>query len=168
MTDFQSRDRERADARDRRPKARKSNRSPTITRYLGIDYGARRVGLAVGDSDGSIAAPVALVQSSGDIDDLCSRIRSFADDYDVDAFVVGLPLNMDDSEGPQAKLCRRFGQALQQLTGRTVHYFDERLTSLSADDHLVDAQLTRGKKKARRDAVAAQLMLQSFLDAQDK
>jgi len=143
-------------------------RSQTIARYLGIDYGARRVGLAVGDSDGSIASPIALVESSGDIDKLCRKIQSIADDYDVDALVVGLPLNMDDSEGPQAELCRRFGEALQRLTGRIVHYFDERLTSLSADDRLFDAQLTRGKKKARRDAVAAQLMLQSFLDSQDQ
>lgn len=143
-------------------------RSRTIARYLGIDFGARRVGLAVGDSDGSIASPVALVASSGDIEELCRKIQSVADDYDVEAFVVGLPLNMDDSEGPQAKLCRQFGETLERLTGQAVHYFDERLTSLSADDHLFDAQLTRGKKKARRDAVAAQLMLQSFLESLDR
>lgn len=142
-------------------------RRQIIARYLGIDYGARRIGLAVSDPDGSFASPVAMLETGGDVEDICRRIQSIADEYDVEAFVVGLPLNMDDSEGPQAKLTRRFGETLEKFCGRPVHFFDERLTSLSADDHLFDAQLTRGKKKARRDAVAAQLMLQSFLDSRD-
>lgn len=136
-----------------------------IVRFLGIDYGDRRIGLAVSDPDGLIASPVSVVDGVGELESQYRRLKPVIDDYGVEAIVIGLPLNMDDSEGPQAKLTRQFGDGLAQRTGLPVQYFDERLTSFAADERLFDAQLTRGKKKARRDAVAAQLILQSFLDA---
>ena len=139
-------------------------RSTAIARYLGIDYGTRRIGLAVSDPDGTIASPVTVIEHAGDPAAQSRRIITVAADYGADAFVVGLPLNMDGTEGPQALLTRNFAAALADMSGFTVHFVDERLTSISADEHLLDARLTRGKKKARRDAVAAQIILQSFLD----
>jgi putative Holliday junction resolvase len=79
---------------------------------------------------------------------------------------LGLAKNMDNSEGTQAKLCRTFGQALGLASGKRVHYFDERLSSRAADELLRPADLTRKKKKGVRDSVAAQIILQGFLDAQ--
>ncbi len=103
---------------------------------------------------------------TGGVDDQIKQIIKAADEYDVAEWVVGLPLNMDDTEGPQAKTTRKFGQRLEEISGKKVHFFDERLSSLTADEYLAQAQLTRKKKKARRDRVAAQVILQTFLDAQ--
>ncbi len=83
------------------------------------------------------------------------------------ALVVGLPLNMDGSEGDQAKLTRRFGDKLAQVSGLAVHYWDERLSSVTARRLMIPAELSRKKRKARLDRVAAQVILQSFLDTGD-
>ena len=87
-----------------------------------------------------------------------------AAEYEVEAFVVGLPLNMDDTEGKQAKIARRFGDELARATGKPVRFWDERLSSVAARELLEGAKLTRKKRKARIDRVAAQVILQSFLD----
>ena len=84
-------------------------------------------------------------------------------DYEVDAFVVGLPLNMDGTEGPQAKAIRGFGDALAKASGKPVHYWDERLSSFAAEELLQQEELTRRKKRSRVDRVAALVILQEFL-----
>ena len=134
-------------------------------RFLSIDYGKKRIGLAVGDDREKIATPVTTVEARGSLADHVTAVRAVADDYDLDAFVVGLPLNMNDTEGEQAKLTRRFGDALEAASGKPVHYFDERLSSHAADELLAPAELTRKKRKSIQDAVAAQVILQGFLDA---
>ncbi len=134
---------------------------------LGIDYGSKRIGLAVGNTDGGIASPLATVQVRGSLADQIEAVVAYARQYEVSAFVVGLPLNMDDTEGPQARVTRRFGRELTRCTGQTVHYFDERLSSITADELLGQGELSRKKRKARHDRVAAQVILQGFLDAQD-
>lgn len=93
------------------------------------------------------------------------QAQTVAEQYGADAFVVGLPANMDGTEGPQAALSRRFGDALARVSGKPVHYSDERLSSVTARELLGPAALTRKKQKAVRDAVAAQVILQGFLDA---
>ena len=133
-------------------------------RICGIDYGTVRIGLAVGDLEGGIASPLATLNAPGNVDDQVRVIIEAAAAYDVGQWVVGLPLNMDDTEGPQAKTTRDFGRRLEAISGKTVHFFDERLSSVTADELLAPAELTRKKHKARRDRVAAQVILQSFLD----
>ncbi len=132
--------------------------------YLGIDYGAKRIGLAVSADDTGIASPLKMLPSHGDLRANANSVARIADEYDVDAFVVGLPLNMDDTEGPQAKLVRAFGDALANATGKPIHYFDERLSSIEAEELMRPADLTRKRKKARLDGVAAQVILQAFMD----
>ena len=136
-----------------------------MTRYLGIDHGSRRIGLAVGDSRTTIASPLATIKARGRADDDVRAIRESISNYDIDAFVVGLPLNMDGTEGPQAKLTRRFGKELARATELPVHYWDERLTTNAARELMILGELTRKQRKNRVDRVAAQVMLQSFLDA---
>ena len=136
-----------------------------MTRYLGIDYGSKRIGLAFASDDVDVASPVAMLEASGKMANQVAAVASVASDYDVDAYVVGLPLNMDGTAGPQAELSRRFGDALSRTTGQTVHYFDERLSTKAAEDLLRPADLTRKKLRAVRDAVAAQVILQGFMDA---
>jgi putative Holliday junction resolvase len=137
----------------------------TNTVYCGVDYGSRRIGLAIANPEGTIASPLDVVPGDGPVRTVIARIEDAVADYDVDEWVVGLPLNMDGTEGDQARQARQFAAHLERVTGKPVHLWDERLSSSTADEHLAAADLTRAKKKARRDAVAAQVMLQSFLDA---
>jgi putative Holliday junction resolvase len=135
-----------------------------MSRYLGIDYGSKRIGVAVGESTSRIASPVATVEGKPRLADQLDVVLRYAAEYGVDAFVVGLPLNMDDSEGPQAKVTRAFGDELAKRSGQPVHYFDERLSSAAADELLEPAQLSRKKRRVRQDRVAAQVILQAFLE----
>lgn len=134
---------------------------------MGIDYGSRRIGLAVSDPQGDFASPLSVIERRGNDDQQVRAILAVAAEYEVEAFVVGLPLNMDDTEGPQAKRTRTFGARLERASGKPVYLADERLSSVGADDHLAAAQLSRRKHKARRDAVAAQIILQGFLDSRE-
>ncbi len=135
-----------------------------MTSYLGIDYGTRRIGLSVGDDDIGVAYPLSIVAATGNVSRDAMAVIGSATEYGVDAYVLGLPLNMDGSEGKQAKLTRRFGKQLATKSGKDVHYTDERLSSATADELLAPAELTHKKHKARRDAVAAQVILQTYLD----
>ncbi len=133
-------------------------------RYLGIDSGTKRTGLALSDARG-IVSPLQVLQATGDMEQDARQILEVADEYGADALVLGLPLNMDGTEGPQAKLCKKLADSLKKYGNLPVHLYDERLTSRAADSQLVDGRrLTRKKKKARHDAVAAQILLQSFLE----
>jgi putative Holliday junction resolvase len=135
------------------------------TVFCGVDYGTKRIGLAVGDLAGSIASPLCMVDGRGSPEQLARRLLDAVAEYNVGAWVVGLPLDEDGTEGTQAKRVRRFAENLQRFTGMPLHIWDESLTSCVAEDLLTGADLTRRKRKARLDAVAAQVMLQSFLDA---
>ena len=131
--------------------------------YLGIDYGTKRIGLAVGDDVTQTASPVTTVIAQGQADRDADAVAAVAEEYGAAAFVLGLPLNMDSTEGPQAKLVRAFGAVLAARAGLKVHYVDERLSSFAADELLRPAELTRKKKKGVQDAVAAAVILQTFL-----
>jgi len=135
-----------------------------MSRYLGIDYGARRIGLAVSDSAARMASPLRTLHNLGGRAREAAAIRRVIDEFGITELVVGLPLNMDGSEGTQAKRTRQFGDALGAQTALPLHYFDERLSSFAADELLEAAELSRKKHKAVHDAVAAQVILQLFLD----
>jgi len=130
-------------------------------RYLAIDYGTKRTGLAVCDAGETIASPLVVVQGRTDLID---RIRRIVASEGIGAFVLGLPLNMDGTEGPQARLVLAFAKELGQQVPLPVHLQDERLSSFEAEQKLQDIGLTRGKKRQRLDAVAAAEILQAFLD----
>ena len=132
-------------------------------RYLAIDYGRKRTGLAVCDAAETLAAPLAVltVRQGHLVSEILEIIKREA----IEAAVLGLPLNMDGSEGAQAKLIRQFARELQKHTDIPIHFHDERLTSFEAEKKLSAVDLTRKKKKKWLDAVAAAAILQSFLDA---
>ena len=134
-------------------------------RFLGIDYGAKRIGLAVSDPSGTIASPLKTLPAAGSCDEQVRDVIDGAKDFDIDEWVVGLPVNMDGTSGPQAKLAERFARQLADATGAPVRLWDERLSSYEADSRLARSGLTHKKKKRRRDAIAAQVILQSYLDA---
>ncbi len=135
------------------------------SRFAGIDYGTARIGLAVSDPDGTLASPISAVSAKVKVEQQIAAIQKELGEFDVDEWVVGLPLNMDGTEGPQANITRQFADHLAKLTEQPVHLWDERLSSHQADAYMAGSGLTRQKKKSRRDALAAQIILQSFLDA---
>jgi putative Holliday junction resolvase len=140
-------------------------------RLIAIDLGDKRTGLAMGDSVTAIASPAGVVEipiTLGEGRALLDAIAARIDDLVGTApaeLVLGFPLNMDGTEGPRAKLVRPFADRLRERTGRAVHLHDERRTSELADERMARTGLTHKQKKARRDAIAAAAILQSFLDS---
>jgi len=132
-------------------------------RYLAIDFGDRRTGLAVGDDTTRIASPVSVIETrSGD--ERMLRIGRAIEEHEPDALVVGLPINMDGSAGGAVKSIRALGEGLHHRFKLPVHYVDERLTSDAADEQMSQTGLTHDQKKSRRDALAAAVILQRFFD----
>ena len=121
-------------------------------RWLGVDPGERRVGIAACDADERVAVPLEVVPASAAF----PAIRSIAAREQAGGVVVGLPLSLDGTEGAAARLARRLGERLARMTDLAVEYEDERLTSVAAERH-------RGGR-APRDDIAAALMLQQFID----
>jgi len=136
-----------------------------MTRWAGIDYGRRRIGLALSDPGEKIASPSGVLDAVGTVSGDARQVLRWAGENEVEGFVVGLPLNMDGSRGPQAQLSQDFADQLGRLGSFPVELWDERLSSFQADELMQSAGLTPAKQKKHRDALAAQVILQSFLDA---
>jgi putative pre-16S rRNA nuclease len=135
-----------------------------MTRSFGLDVGTKTVGVAVSDGLGLTAQPVTTLRRTSLRADL-TELRRLAEHHSVEQVVVGLPLNMDGSEGPSAVEARRFGEAVARQLGLPVDYWDERLTTAAANRVLLEADLSRARRKAVVDRVAAALILQGWLDA---
>jgi putative pre-16S rRNA nuclease len=130
-------------------------------RYLAIDYGTKRTGLAICDAGETLASPLAVTESN---QKLLTKIAEIIEAEHVEAIVLGLPLNMNGSEGSQSKLVLKFANQLQAHVHIPVYLQDERLSSFAAEERLAPANLTKGKQKKRLDAVAAAEILEAFLD----
>jgi len=136
-----------------------------MARWIGVDYGRKRIGLAVSDAGGEIASPAKTLASTGNASGDADAVLEFARHCQATALVVGMPLNMDGSSGPQAAFTNTFVEQLRAASKAPVETWDERLTSFQADLWMSAAGLTRAQKRKRRDPLAAQAILQSFLDA---
>jgi len=141
-------------------------------RYLAIDLGDKRTGLALGDSVTRLATPVRVVEVSVAVrggEELLEVLAKAVGELlgSSGELVVGLPLNMDGTEGPRSKSVRGFAERLRVRTGRVVHFADERLSTADADWSLARSGLTHKQKKERRDAIAAAGILEEFLAGLD-
>jgi len=136
-----------------------------MARWVGIDYGSRRIGVAVSDPDERVASPAATLTATGDPGADAQTIVEWASRHGADGLVVGLPLSMDGSVGAQAIVAETLAQRLELVSGMPVKLWDERLSSASADATMRAARTRRCRRKTLRDALAAQVVLQSFLDA---
>jgi len=136
-----------------------------IMRYLAIDYGTKRTGLAICDAGENIATPLTTIhgQKRGQ-KQLIERIAELIEAEKVEAVVLGLPLNMDGSESAQTKLAREFAERLKGHLNVPIHLQDERLSSFGAEQKLAPANFTKGKMRQRLDAVAAAEILGAFLE----
>jgi len=134
-------------------------------RYLSIDYGSKRVGLAICDAEETIVSPLRLLKVDPSRPQrLIEQIGRIVTEHQAEAVVVGLPLNMDDSEGQQAKLTRQFVKRLCKTVDKPVHFQDERLSSEAADGMLAESGLSKKKRKEKRDMLAACEILNDFLN----
>lgn len=132
-------------------------------RYLGIDLGRARIGLALADDVLRTAQPLRVVPRRGDEADVRS-LREVAQEYEVTRAVLGLPLNMDGSEGASARMSRAFAPRLEAALGVPVELFDERLSTFEAEDRLRAQGVPARDVKGRVDAQAAAVILQGWLD----
>ncbi len=135
-----------------------------MTRILGLDFGTRRVGAALSDPGRTMAFPVEVYELRGPQAD-ARHYHELVIENEVDRIVVGLPIHTSGREGQLAHRAREFRDWLAAITGRPVMCFDERYTTVEAEHRLIDAGLTRQRRKALRDKLAAQIMLQSYLEA---
>ncbi len=132
-------------------------------RKMGIDYGDKRIGIALSDALCIISSPFEVYKNVGE-EDAINHIIDLIKQYDVDEIAMGLPLNMDGSEGERALIHRQFGKKLESLSGIKVVYIDERLTSAEAEDILISSGVRREKRKELIDKISAQIILQIYIN----
>ncbi len=137
---------------------------PPSGRIAGIDFGSVRIGVAITDPEGKIASPLENYTRRGTPQD-AEHFRQLVAREGVVRFVVGLPVHLDGRESQKSIEARRFGQWLAETTGLPVEFFDERFTSLEAEELLLSAELTKKRRKKRLDMLAAQIMLTAYLES---
>ncbi len=133
-------------------------------RYLGLDLGRATIGLALADDVLRSAQPLETVRRSGDAADLAA-LRRVAEEYEVTRAVIGLPLNMDGTEGASARLARAFAPKVEAALGVPVELFDERLSTFEAEQRLRERGVSAREARMVIDAHAAAVILQGWLDA---
>ncbi|MEE9178562.1 MAG: Holliday junction resolvase RuvX [Acidimicrobiia bacterium] len=131
-----------------------------MTRYLGVDYGTKRVGLAISDGVGLTARPLEVVPRNIVVE----RVRELDEEYTIKMVIVGLPTGLSGEEGVSAVGARALGKELLAATGIPVDYLDERFTSKLAEDVLLQSGMKRRQRRETVDKVAAAIILQDYLD----
>ena len=137
-------------------------------RYLGLDLGSRTLGVAVSDKTGVIASNYSVIRHNEEYDRLLEDVSSLVKELEIDAIVLGFPKNMDGSIGFKGELSIDFKGKLEKKIDVPVYLQDERLTTKSATDMLIEGNVSRKKRKKVVDSVAATIILQSYLDRRDK
>ncbi len=132
-------------------------------RLLGLDLGAKTIGIAISNANWSIASPVYTIRRRKFTTDK-NELLEYASSENIKAMVIGLPLNMDDTEGPRAQSTRAFVRNLKNFTDMPLFFWDERLSSFEADQHLRSAGMNLQKRTEKIDQTAAAIILQGCLD----
>ncbi|WP_411343457.1 Holliday junction resolvase RuvX [Paenibacillus sp. WLX1005] len=136
-------------------------------KILGLDYGDRRIGIAVSDAFGWTAQGLEVIDRQRN-PEVLERIAELVKEHEISELVVGLPKNMNGSVGPRGQLCIEFAEHLRESVQLPVHLWDERLTTMSAERTLIEADVSRKKRKQVVDKMAASLILQNYLDSKSK
>ncbi len=136
-------------------------------RMLSVDYGDKRIGIAVCDELEMLATPLTTLKSTSMRNNI-DAVAALAKKENAQKIVVGLPLNMDGTEGERASKSRSFGKVLERVSGVPVAYFDERLTSMQAEEIMNGMGIKKDKQKNIVDQIAAQIILQGYMDANKK
>jgi len=133
-------------------------------RIMGLDLGTKNIGVALSDESGTLAQGKEVVRRASNRQ-VIARIREMLDEFNVAEIVVGLPLNMDGTMGERAKDSVKFADMLKEQTRVPVKLWDERLSTKEAENTMMEAAVRRGKRKKVVDKIAAQIILQSYLDS---
>ena len=137
-------------------------------RYLGLDVGSRTVGVATSDPSGLIASSYGIIRHNEEYDKLVDEVKKIITEREIEAIVLGLPKNMNNTIGPKGELSYKFKEMLEKSTGLKVYLMDERLTTKQATDILIMNDTSRKKRKKVIDSMAATIILQSYLDKERK
>jgi putative Holliday junction resolvase len=132
-------------------------------RILAIDHGSKRIGIAVSDELKMIAQPLEFIPAAP-FPAFLARLNELINEKEVELILIGMPRNMDGSYGPAAEKVQEFVEALKSLVSVPVKLWDERLTSAQANRVLIQGNVRRDKRKEKVDAMAAAILLQSYLD----
>ena len=135
----------------------------THGKYLGVDYGDKRTGLAECDISGLIAGGIGTI-SEGGMRKTAQRVAEEAEKRSCKKIIIGLPKNMDGSEGPRADVIKAFGALLGELTAIPIDYYDERMTTMVAYRFLGETGTYGKKRKETVDTLSAQIILQNYID----
>ena len=138
-----------------------------MKKIMGVDYGDARTGIAISDLLCSIVGSTTVIHSRKD-EKTIAEIRKLVQENSIGEIVVGLPKNMDGSEGPRAEVCRSFAEQLKEATGLPVAMWDERRTTVEAHNILSEHNYHGKKRKNTVDAVAASLILEGYLNFRNK
>ncbi len=140
-----------------------AGRSATGRRFLGLDIGTKTIGLALSDVLGMIATPTETLRRGKFMDD-SKKLLAMIEQHDIGVLVLGLPLNMDGSEGPRCQSVRQFAANFLALQDIDIVFWDERLSTVAAHRVMIDADLSRKRQAEVVDKMAAAIILQGFLD----
>ena len=133
-------------------------------KLAGIDYGTVRIGIAVSDADQNIASPYESYTRRDKIAD-AKRFERLVEEEQIVGFIIGLPLHASGDESAKSQEARQFGAWIHELTSLPIEFFDERYTSIDAEAELQAAGLTKKRRKARIDMLAAQMILGGYLES---
>ena len=136
-------------------------------RILGLDFGSRTVGVAVSDELLLTAQGLETIERKDEnkLRKTCARIEEIIKEYGVEEIVLGLPKNMNNTEGERCEKTKEFAQMLERRTGLSVVLWDERLTTVAADRHMMESGIRRENRKQYVDEIAAVFILQGYLDS---
>ncbi|WP_199617315.1 Holliday junction resolvase RuvX [Paenibacillus alkalitolerans] len=135
-----------------------------MKRYMGLDYGDKQIGVAVSDELGWTAQGLTVLRNSRD-ERVLNDIVNLVKEWNVGELIVGLPKNMNGTVGPRGQLAMEFAETLKAAVAIPVHLWDERLTTVSAERMLIEADVSRKKRKGVVDRIAAALILQNYIDS---
>ncbi|MGI5873630.1 MAG: Holliday junction resolvase RuvX [Bacillota bacterium] len=133
-------------------------------RIIALDVGTKNIGMAVCDPLGITAQSLETIRRKGDLDADVGKVAAAAKTYGAETIVVGLPKNMNGSEGPSCEMAKSFAAEIEKVLPTPIVFWDERLTSRVAEQAMIGADVSRKKRKQKVDALAAILILQNYLD----
>jgi putative Holliday junction resolvase len=136
-----------------------------LMKHLGVDYGSHRIGLAISDSNGRLAFPLTTVGAGEGRRSAVAAVKAYVEKEAIERIVVGMPLSLDGSRGPAARRADHFARDLRRAVSAPVDVWDERFTTQQAERTLLEANVSRQRRRQVVDQMAAALILQSFLDA---
>jgi putative pre-16S rRNA nuclease len=137
-------------------------------RTLALDWGERRIGVAISDPTGLIAQPLETIPAHAGGRDALERIAELVQKHEVAEIVVGLPIHMNGRSGPEAEKARAFGERVRKRAGVSVQYLDERWTSLEAERALAESGVRASRQREKVDPVAAAILLRTWLEMHRK